>query len=119
MEELKNNKLVWIVAIMLCFNVFGLLMTKVVANIAADKAIEKLQMEYSPAKPPYGPGLNPDRIQMRRPMRPQARNYPEDRRYNENRRYTENRRPYNALEHRSDYGPARDALWRHSLRANL
>ncbi len=91
MEELKNNKLVWVVAAMLVFNVLGFLITTVVADIAADKAIEKLQMEYSPAKPPYGPGLDPDRISIKR--------------------HDDNRR--SPVMQQIDMTQARDALWRH------
>lgn len=62
MEGWMKNKLVWVVAALFVMNIGGFLMGHVIINKTADRVIEKLQKEYSPAKPPYGPGLNPDAI---------------------------------------------------------
>jgi len=112
MEELKYNKLVWVFVVMLGFNVFGFLMTNVVAEIAAEKAVHKLQMKYSPAKPPYGPGLNPDRISIER-HRDVMPDYERRRREEYYRRSVADKRPVNVLQ--SWKQPPRDALWRHSI----
>jgi hypothetical protein len=60
MENLKNNKLVWIVAAITLLNVGGLVIGNVLINKAADKVIQRLQKDYSPS--PYGPGLDPDKV---------------------------------------------------------
>lgn len=66
MEDLKNNKLVWFVGVMFMINMFGFVGTKVMVEKAAQRAVDMLEREYSPAKPPYGPGLNPDRIDLQK-----------------------------------------------------
>jgi hypothetical protein len=60
MENLKNNKLVWIVAAFTLLNVGGLLVGNLLINKAADRVIQRLQKDYSPS--PYGPGLDPDKV---------------------------------------------------------
>ena len=60
MEDLKNNKMFWIVAIFTVLNLAFFFGGKIIINKAADKVIEKLQKEYSPS--PYGPGLDPDKV---------------------------------------------------------
>ena len=66
MEDLKNNKLLWFIGVMFIINMFGFVGTKVMVEKAAQRAVEMLERDYSPAKPPYGPGLNPDKIDLRR-----------------------------------------------------
>lgn len=60
MEELKNNKLFWVVVAFGIFNLVALVGGKIIIDKAADRVIEKLQKDYSPS--PYGPGLDPDKI---------------------------------------------------------
>jgi hypothetical protein len=60
MDDLKNNKMFWVVAIFTVLNLGFFFGSKFVINKTADKVIEKLQKEYSPS--PYGPGLDPDKI---------------------------------------------------------
>lgn len=60
MDDLKNNKMVWIVAIFTALNFCFFVVSKVLVNKTADKVIEKLQKEYSPS--PYGPGIDPDKV---------------------------------------------------------
>jgi len=60
MDDLKKNKMVWVVAIFTVLNIVFFLGSKFVINKTADKVIEKLQKEYSPS--PYGPGIDPDKI---------------------------------------------------------
>jgi len=99
---------------MLGFNVFGFLMTSVVAEIAAEKAVHKLQMKYSPAKPPYGPGLNPDRISIER-HRDVMPDYERRQRRDDYYRRSSTQRPVSALQ--SWDQPPRDALWRHGVKS--
>ena len=61
-EELKKNKVAWFVGGMLIFNIIAFFISGVLVEKTADKVISKLQKEYSPAKPPYGPGINPNQI---------------------------------------------------------
>ncbi len=63
-EELKNNKLFWVLIVVTIFNVGGLLFGKIIIDKVADKAIQKLQKSYSPS--PYGPGLDPDKVSRER-----------------------------------------------------
>lgn len=60
MDDLKNNKMVWVVAIFTVLNLAFFFGSKFVINKTADKVIEKLQKEYSPS--PYGPGIDPDKV---------------------------------------------------------
>lgn len=62
MEWLKQNKLIAVVLAVLLFNAAGFLMSGIVFDKIADKVIQKLRNDYSPAKPPYGPGINHDVI---------------------------------------------------------
>ena len=61
-DELKKNKVTLIIVAIVCLNVFVLFGGQILIDKIADRVIQKLQKEYSPAKPPYGPGLNPDMI---------------------------------------------------------
>jgi len=60
MDELKNNKMFWVLIVVTIFNVGAFLLGKVVIDKAADRVIQKLEKEYSPS--PYGPGFDPDRV---------------------------------------------------------
>lgn len=60
MNDSGNNKLFYVVvalvAILLVVGFGG----KFIVDKVADRVIQKLQKEYSPS--PYGPGLDPDRV---------------------------------------------------------
>jgi|GEM_PF-3161278 len=60
MDDLKNNKLFWVVVIFSVLNLGIFFVSKFVISKTTDKVIEKLQKEYSPS--PYGPGLDPDKV---------------------------------------------------------
>jgi hypothetical protein len=60
MQDLKDNKLLWIVVIFTFMNLGFFFGSRFVINKTADKVIQKLQKEYSPS--PYGPGIDPDKI---------------------------------------------------------
>jgi hypothetical protein len=60
MEDLLKNKLFWAVALLAVFNLGFYVVGKALVDKTADRVIEKLQKEYSPS--PYGPGLDPDRV---------------------------------------------------------
>lgn len=60
MEDLKNNKMFWVLIVVTIFNIGAFLLGKVVIDKAADRVIQKLQKEYSPS--PYGPGFDPDKV---------------------------------------------------------
>lgn len=62
MEELKNNKMFWVLVVVTVFNVGAFLIGKVVVEKAAERAIQRLQKDYSPS--PYGPGMDPDRVNL-------------------------------------------------------
>jgi hypothetical protein len=61
-NDLKSNKLFWVLVAVTAFNVGALLFGKVVIDRAADRVIQKLQKEYSPS--PYGPGIDPDKVSL-------------------------------------------------------
>jgi hypothetical protein len=60
MDDLKNNKMLWVVIAFTVLNLGLFFGSKIVVDKAADRVIEKLQKEYSPS--PYGPGLDPDKV---------------------------------------------------------
>jgi hypothetical protein len=60
MEQLKNNKMFWVLLVFTVFNVGAFILGKVIVDRAADRVIQKLQKEYSPS--PYGPGFDPDKV---------------------------------------------------------
>lgn len=60
MDDLKNNKIFWILVAVTVLNVGGFLVGRVLIDKAADRVIQKLQREYSPS--PYGPGFDPDKV---------------------------------------------------------
>ena len=59
-EELKNKKFLWAIAALTVFNVSIYLFSPLIVDIVADRVIEKLEREYSPS--PYGPGIDPDKV---------------------------------------------------------
>ena len=65
MEKLAENKLVWIIGALFLVNIFAIITTRVMVERTASRVMEMLEREYSPAKPPYGPGVNPDKIDLR------------------------------------------------------
>lgn len=59
---MNNNKLFYVfLGLTVLLLVFGV-GTKVFVDKVADRAIQKLQMDYSPS--PYGPTIDPDKIDM-------------------------------------------------------
>ena len=60
MEEIRKNKIFWGLIFLTVFNFLLFLFSKVIIEKAAERAIQKLQKEYSPS--PYGPGIDPDKI---------------------------------------------------------
>jgi len=60
MDDLKNNKIFWVVVIFTVLNLGGFFVSKFLISKTTDKVIERLQKEYSPS--PYGPGLDPDKL---------------------------------------------------------
>lgn len=60
MDELKKNKLFWIVMAITFFNIGAFLLGKFIIDKTADKVIQRLQKEYSPS--PYSPGFDPDKV---------------------------------------------------------
>jgi len=64
MAQLSTEKML-VVALVLGGVLLGVLFVgSFVVDHIADKVIEKLEKEYSPS--PYGPGLNPDRVDVTR-----------------------------------------------------
>jgi hypothetical protein len=60
MDNLLNNKLVWLVVFLTTFNLGTYMCFGVLVNKTTDNVIERLQKEYSPS--PYGPGIDPDKV---------------------------------------------------------
>lgn len=58
LDDLKDNKFVWAAVCVFIFIASNMLMIPIVSH----KVERDLLKGYSPAKPPYGPGVNPDRI---------------------------------------------------------
>ena len=61
-EELKNKKFLWAIAALTVFNVSIYIFSPLIVDIVADRVIEKLEREYSPS--PYGPGFDPDKVNL-------------------------------------------------------
>jgi hypothetical protein len=59
---MQGNKIIWILVVITVFNVAAFFLGKAIIEKAADRAIQKLQKEYSPS--PYGPGFDPDRFNL-------------------------------------------------------
>ena len=55
-----NEKLKWVVGILAGFLLIVVVGGNFFVNKVADRVIQRLQKEYSPS--PYGPGLDPDKI---------------------------------------------------------
>lgn len=63
MDEIKNNKMLWVLLAVTIFNVGAIFVGKVVIDKAADKVIDRLQKVYGPrGGSPYGPGIDPDKV---------------------------------------------------------
>ena len=60
MEDLKKNKLFWVIIGLAALNLAFFVGGKFIINKTADRVIEKLQKDYSPS--PYGPGIDPDKV---------------------------------------------------------
>ena len=60
MEDLLKNKLFIVVVALTCVNLLFFVGGKLIVNKAADQVIERLERSYSPS--PYGPGLDPDKV---------------------------------------------------------
>lgn len=56
----NNNKLLWVVILLTVAMIGAGVGSKVLVDKVADRAIQKLQKEYSPS--PYGPGIDPDKL---------------------------------------------------------
>lgn len=60
MEDLKENKLLWILLAVTFVNVAGFVLGSYLIDKTAQRVIGKLQKDYSPS--PYGPGFDPDKV---------------------------------------------------------
>ena len=60
MEDLKTNKMLWILLSVTIFNVAIFLLGNYVIDKTALRVIHKLQKDYSPS--PYGPGFDLDKV---------------------------------------------------------
>jgi hypothetical protein len=60
MNDNNNNRLLWIVIALAVIMVVVGLGTRLLVDKIADRAVQKLQKEYSPS--PYGPGIDPDKL---------------------------------------------------------
>lgn len=60
MQDLKNNKVFWVLVVITIFNVGAFLVGRLLVDRVADRVINKLKKEYSPS--PYGPGFDPDKV---------------------------------------------------------
>lgn len=60
MENLKNNKIFWVLIGFTIVNLSLFLFGKVLVDKVADRVIQRLQKDYSPS--PYGPGFDPDKV---------------------------------------------------------
>jgi len=50
----------WTIAVLTVFNISIYFFSQLFVDIVADRVIEKLEREYSPS--PYGPGIDPDKV---------------------------------------------------------
>lgn len=76
MDDLLKNKLFWIVALVTLMNISFFVIGKVVIDKASDRVIERLEKDYSPS--PYGPGFDPDRVDVVRQLVYELRKYNEN-----------------------------------------
>jgi hypothetical protein len=60
MDEIKTNKIFWVVLAVTILNIAVFLIGRVIIDKSADRVIERLQKDYSPS--PYGPGFDPDKL---------------------------------------------------------
>ena len=59
---MNDNKLLWIIGILVAVMIVMGFGSKILVDKIADRVIQKLQKDYSPS--PYGPGFDPDRIDL-------------------------------------------------------
>ena len=76
MDDLLKNKLFWVVAIVTLMNMSFFVIGKIVIDKAADSVIERLEKDYSPS--PYGPGFDPDRVDVVRQLVHELKKYNEN-----------------------------------------
>lgn len=70
----NNNKIIIVIAVVLGVALIGFQGCDMFMNKIADRVIEKLEKDYSPS--PYGPGLDPDRVDVNAFARPQQPQMP-------------------------------------------
>ena len=60
MNEIKDNKMLWVLIAFVLINTFVFFVGKVFVSKVSDSVIQKLKKDYSPS--PYGPGFDPDKM---------------------------------------------------------
>ena len=83
MDNLFKNKIFWAVAVVTFMNASVFLVGHVVIDKAADSVIERLEKDYSPS--PYGPGFDPDKVEVVRELVHELKKYNESGQVNESR----------------------------------
>lgn len=73
-KKKSKQQLIIIAAVIMGAVIIGLQGCDILLNKVADKVIEKLEKDYSPS--PYGPGLDPDRVDVNSFARPQQQQIP-------------------------------------------
>lgn len=76
MNDLLKNKLFWVVAFVTLMNISFFVIGKIVIDKAADSVIERLEKNYSPS--PYGPGFDPDKVDVVRQLVYELKKYNEN-----------------------------------------
>ena len=76
MEDLLKNKFFWVVAFVSLMNIGIFVVGTVVIDKAADRVIERLEKDYSPS--PYGPGFDPDQVEVVRQLVYELKKYNEN-----------------------------------------
>ena len=62
-NDLTKNWLFWVLIVVTVINIGSFMIGGLVIDTITNRVIEKLQKEYSPS--PYGPGLDPDKVDPR------------------------------------------------------
>jgi len=75
MKKTKNKNTIIIIAVVLGAALIGFQGCDMLMDKIADRVIEKLEKDYSPS--PYGPGLDPDRVDVNAFARPQQQQIPQ------------------------------------------
>jgi hypothetical protein len=73
-KKLLENKLVWVIFVLLGIFVGVLFINNYLVSRVTDKVIERLQRNYVPG--PYAPGIDPDKVRLTSPISPATPNYP-------------------------------------------